>query len=359
MTRRRHEAPLKRLYANGQHVWVARYTGPDGKRRSAGTFDLKREAQAAINAAYEDDRGVSTPTIGSYAKTWLSLHPRTRRTELNYQGRLKAVLDVPIEGRPLRKWRLGEFRRMHAAQLLDVLLREQGRAAKGAKGILLVLSAMYSDAMEDGRAEANPFLGVRVRSADPRVQKAPRKPLVASWEDMHRFAAACGPYEPMVRVLSDCGLRLGEMLPLERADVDGEWLEIRRTAWRGQVQAGTKTDHGEAGAGRRCPIPPGLLALLEAMPKRIDTRLLFPARRGGGVWHDRAFYRDVWYPAREATGLKLTPHDLRHSYVSLMRAAGVDPADLARATGHTVETATAHYTHSTGATFDAMRRAVG
>jgi len=38
---------------------------------------------------------------------------------------------------------------------------------------------------------------------------------------------------------------------------------------------------------------------------------------------------------------------------------GVDPADLAAATGHTVAVATAVYVHSTGTSWDAMRSAVG
>jgi site-specific recombinase XerD len=77
------------------------------------------------------------------------------------------------------------------------------------------------------------------------------------------------------------------------------------------------------------------------------------------VWTDRSFYKLVWYPTRERAGMLIRPHDLRHSYVSNLRAAGVDPADLARATGHSEHTATTRYTHSTGGTFDLMRKAVG
>jgi integrase len=35
-------------------------------------------------------------------------------------------------------------------------------------------------------------------------------------------------------------------------------------------------------------------------------------------------YRVVWYPAQRASGLLLRPHDFRHSFVSHMRAAGID-----------------------------------
>jgi integrase len=163
----------------------------------------------------------------------------------------------------------------------------------------------------------------------------------------------------MIRCLSDLGLRLGEMLPLERGDIDDGWVWVRRTAHDGRVELGTKTTRDQPEKARRTPLPPGLAEILRALPPRLDTRLLFPAPRGG-VWQQRCFYAEVWKPAREAAGMPdATPHALRHSFVSLMRAAGVDPADLAAATGHSVAVATATYTHSTGGSWEAMRGAAG
>jgi site-specific recombinase XerD len=66
----------------------------------------------------------------------------------------------------------------------------------------------------------------------------------------------------------------------------------------------------------------------------------------------------VWEPAQLASGLAVLPHDCRHSYVSNLRAAGVDPADLAAVTGHDVETATRVYTHATGRSDAAIRAAL-
>lgn len=357
----RDEKPTKRVNPSGKVVWVARWTDRSGKRRIGwppgipGTYALRREAQAAIRECYTRDG--NTPregeTVGHYAATWLRRHPRSERSNLNYAGRLKAVLDVPIDGTPFRGWLMADVKRWHATILLDVLLRDHGRAASGARGVIAVCSAMFEDAIGDGRTDLNPFHRVRVRAADPRVQRPPRRITVATWEEMHAFAAAAGAYEPMVRTFADCGLRLGEVLALERGHWHGDEIRLCQSAWRKTVTPGTKQ-----AAGRVVPVPPGLRALLEAMPKRIDTRLLFPTPEGD-VWHERAFYRNVWRPAQLASGLALRPHDMRHSYVSLMRAAGVDPADLAAATGHTVETATAVYTHSTGATFSMMREVIG
>lgn len=50
------ESPYKRLYPNGRVRWVARYTNAEGRRVSAGTYGLKRDAQAAIDRAYLNDR---------------------------------------------------------------------------------------------------------------------------------------------------------------------------------------------------------------------------------------------------------------------------------------------------------------
>jgi site-specific recombinase XerD len=106
------------------------------------------------------------------------------------------------------------------------------------------------------------------------------------------------------------------------------------------------------------PCPPGLLELLRSMPARIDSELLFSTPRGL-LWRERNFYRDVWHPAQERSGLDIRPHEMRHSYVSHLRAAGVDDADLAAIAGHTVLTMVTHYTHALGKSFDQVRGVIG
>jgi hypothetical protein len=319
MTRRRHEKPLRRVNPSGQVVFVARYTGRDGKRRSAGTFDRRGPCRAptedragrvtccaahAMDAAYDRDELIPVAarkqTIGQYFETWLRRHPRAERTEQGYRSAVRSVLGVKIDGLELRHWPVSELRRRHVVDLVDALLREKGRAVSGARNVLGVCSAMFSDALDDEVTEVNPFLGVRIKANDPR---------------------------------------------------------IRKTAWRGRVTAGTKTDHGRPHAGRTVPLPASTRAALEAMPRRIDTRLLFPGP-DGRVWDERRFYERVWWPAQAACGLTIRPHEMRHSWVSLVRAAGVEPAAAAAVAGHSVEVATRVYTHVVDPAFEAIRRAV-
>jgi integrase len=54
-----------------------------------------------------------------------------------------------------------------------------------------------------------------------------------------------------------------------------------------------------------------------------------------------------------------TPQDFRHSYVTNLAAAGIDVADLADITRHTVETQQRRYRHALGRSFDRVRDTIG
>ncbi len=361
---RRREAPIKRRYPSGETVWLARYTGRDGKRRMAkpvwnggrGTFDRKQEAQQAIDEAYcLSDR---PDTLGDYFATWTERHPRSERTNATNEHRISRVTEVEVEGIALKDWPMRELRRRHALVLVDHMLRIQGRATTGVVGILRSLSAMAEDAITDEVCDLNPFKGIRIRANDPRAQKKRRPIRVFSFEQMHRFAKAAGAYEAMIRVFTDTGLRLGEVLPLRRDDFDGETLRVCRTAHEGAILDGTKTDHGEIDAGRIVPIPATLAWMLEAQINLDSEReLLFPTP-SGRMWRERNFYRDIWKPAQKASGIDIRPHECRHSYVTHLRAAGINDADLAEIAGHRVETMLARYTHAVGGSFSRVRDAV-
>jgi integrase len=67
----------------------------------------------------------------------------------------------------------------------------------------------------------------------------------------------------------------------------------------------------------------------------------------------------VWKPTARRAGIDPTPHEFRHSWVTHLRAAGVDPADLADVAGHSMQTATAHYTHALKQSYEQIRRVIG
>jgi integrase len=369
--RRHNERPVKYVGKRGTK-WIARYTNKAGKRVSAGSYDLKGPcrnpnfvdadccAQHAIDAAYDREQEAeqrrATQTIGAFAATWIDRYPRAPTTNSTNRGALRAVLDVKTQGCKLRDWPYRELRRRHALDLVDHLLVNQGRAADGARNIMRTLSAMTGDAIDDDVAEINPFLGLKIREDDRRVQKKRRQPNIYSLEQMHAFAAGVPAYEGMIRVLSDCGLRLGELLGLDRCDYRGDAICVRGIALAdGTFQAGDTRTKKHV---RSVPMSARTAALVTP---RIDTPVLF-ATPQGKRWSQTNFYKRVWQQAREATPSMAAarPHDFRHSWVSYMRAqSGISVADLAEAAGHSVQTQNAIYLHATGQSDDAMRAAIG
>lgn len=88
-----------------------------------------------------------------------------------------------------------------------------------------------------------------------------------------------------------------------------------------------------------------------------DCDLLFTTSTGR-MWRERNFYRDLWHPTQQASGLDIRPHECRHSYVTHLRAASINDADLAEIAGHRVETMLARYTHAVGQSFQAVRAVI-
>lgn len=352
------ESPIKRVNPSGRVVWMARVT-IDGKRRKVGTFERKRDAQDAIDRAYEQPTG--GPTLGGYVDRWLEEHPVSERTMRTNRGRINAVKDVKIEGRALKDWPLNDLRRRHAKELVACMLTEQERAPEGARNILRTLSVLAEDAITDELADLNPWRGVKIRDDDRRIVKQGREPRVWTVEQMHDFAAQAGKYEPMIRMLADCGLRIGELFALKRElqDLRTGIFRVRGSAWEGHVLDSSREKQHD----REGPIPPGCLALLQQMPVRLGTPYLFSSPRGE-LWRYSNWHERVWKPiiekkACKQKGLNPTPHEFRHSWISIMRAAGIDPADLAHIAGHSVETATARYTHALRRSDDAIRGVIG
>src|SRR3954467_643490 len=109
-TQRRHETPTRRVNPAGGVRWVARYTDRQGQQKSAGTFALKRDAQDAIDAAYdrEHTRPTRTDTLGAYAELWPNVHPRSKRTNAENAWRIGVVLAIEVEGVALRDWPMSE-----------------------------------------------------------------------------------------------------------------------------------------------------------------------------------------------------------------------------------------------------------
>ena len=174
-------------------------------------------------------------------------------------------------------------------------------------------------------------MGIRLRRSDPRIRKPPRRVRVWTFDQMRQFASGeraeirartprpADPrnrrrykqrqrfypphdYEALILMPALTGLRLGEFLALRRADfIDGA-ISLAASAHEGQLVGSSDQKNHE----RVVPIPPSLALLLEALPERADTDLLFPTPRGR-LWRERNFYREGLGAGQDCHGPRADP----------------------------------------------------
>ena len=109
-------------------------------------------------------------------------------------------------------------------------------------------------------------------------------------------------YGAAVIVGAWCYLRPSELLALERGDIVGDEIHIRRTL---DPDGGTKASGKTRRSLRVVPLPLRAKQALSELPPRLDTRLLF-AGPSGKPYDIRNFRRREFNPARDAAGLPRT-----------------------------------------------------
>ena len=129
------------------------------------------------------------------------------------------------------------------------------------------------------------------------------------------------PYIKVILMLIYSGCRISELLNLKKSEVNLEekWFRI--------VQAKT-----EAGV-RTVPINDKILPFFEEWYYMNDCEYLIstPDRKH---FEYRNYYDSYWMPFMEQMGMKHTPHETRHTCISLLTQSGVDERIIRKIVGH-------------------------
>ena len=131
-------------------------------------FKLKREAQAAILAAYTKPLDTAM-TFDAFADDWdHEEQGRQARTGRTHDQKIRGMRKIKIEGRDLERWPLRELDERHIDAVIDHLARRRvdghgAHSLKGVRAYLAVLS-MLSDAKRAGIIPTNPAIGVTIRA---------------------------------------------------------------------------------------------------------------------------------------------------------------------------------------------------
>ena len=183
-----------------------------------------------------------------------------------------------------------------------------------------------------GRIRKNPCAGIR-------VPKGARRPHVYLTPEQFRLLIGnvAEHYRPMVWVLVNTGLRIGEACELRVKDVDLD----RARLWvrRAVVYVGGRAviDTPKSNVERTVALNDATVAVMRALTSgKGPDDLVFTSTRGTQVRADN-FRNRVIKPAVSATRAVpaiLSTHDLRHTFASWAVAAGASVKSLQRMVGH-------------------------
>jgi len=136
------------------------------------------------------------------------------------------------------------------------------------------------------------------------------------------------PYATLVLLLVASGLRISEAIGLQRSDIEGNIVAVRRRVYFGDVDA-PKSQKSR----RTLPLHPEVIERLKGL-RQGPGEWLFQARNGSPLNPGNVLKRYV-HPAARACGFKISGwHDFRHTATTNMRKKGIAPKVVSDVLGH-------------------------
>ena len=331
---------------NGEIVEVRRVS-PVNTRRGAERYE--REIRELIARGEWTDKPRATaepaPTLDQWVEIFVNEHSRAkhlRPSSIDEQRRMFRLYLLPVLGASTRIDAIGtpQFERVRRA------IAARGLSAKTTNNALGVLSRAVRYFYERQGLDVPHFDGCRVKV---------RPGVPTFWEpDQYQalvnVAAGLGPRElAIVLLMGDCGLRTGEVIALEWSHV--RWspdpqLVIQRGHWRGHFGP------PKGGRPRTVPMTDRVAAVLRSLPRRLGCSWVLARDHARGEaghethaslgWALGKVERAAGFGKQGSRG-KL--HKLRHTYVTRLAAAGVQPLTIRDLAGHTRLETTMRYMH--------------
>ena len=321
------------VYINHRGRRKAKRVGDRETARHVAREIRKRLALRDLNLEAFDDGS----RLQFYGRRWLE----------NVAGSLKAST-VTFYGDNLKRYvcpalgmRLVSSIRRADCRELVAACRAKGLALSTVRGIARTLSVLLAAAVEDELLPANPALRLvqHLRRGD---EPEPEPDPFTRKETEHLVAVAAEwvpEWHPWLLTGLRTGLRAGELLGLQWGDVDwrGRFLQVTRSIVRGKQT--TPKNHQQ----RRVDLSPQLRAVLRrwrvqqsaAWLARGRTRPVWIFPSSVGTWLDASNTRKAFNQILDKAGLhRRGPHQMRHTFASLLLQAGAPITYVSRQLGH-------------------------
>lgn len=318
-----------------------RSRAPVSSKSAAMRWGEDRERHLVLHGRPEPKKEV--PTLEEFAPRFLDGHARANRQKPSGIVAKESILRVHLIPH------LGQ-RKLDAITTEQVQLLKQRlspRAPKTVNNTLTVLNTLLRKAMEWDVIDRMPCT-IRLLP----VAKASMG--FFDFEEYDRLTVAARETDPnaylIVLLGGDAGLRLGEMISLEWADVDlaKRQLCVQRSDWRGHVTV------PKGGRLRHVPLTARLTTALREH-RHLRGRLVICQRDGAPL--SQWMVRDhVERAARKANVAKWGVHRLRHTFASHLAMRGAPARAIQELAGHQDLITTQRYMHLSPAAIEGAIR---
>ena len=252
---------------------------------------------------------------------------------------------------------LKDIRKANLQSLLNDMA-QNGASQSQLKKIKMLSSAVMEFATDNEYIARNVFASVKVPVTDQKerqpLTKEQMQLVITTWQE-HRMGLPA-------LIMLYCGLRRGELLALQWSDINLDTGKIniyKSVAFDNSHKPVIKTTKTKSGQ-RQVEIP---FVLLSAFNQSKPTSLYVCSDTNGNMmtysafkraWESYMHYLNICAGGTDATRSKpkviamqpFTPHQLRHTYATLLYSAGVDMLTAQKLLGHSdIKVTMGIYTH--------------
>jgi len=311
--------------------------GSERKKKSFGKTeeDLNRAVKAAELLAAKLGLTLlklnEERTFEGLIEEWYSLNEQRWQpgTRERYQCIIRDFL------KPLHKLSLDQVDRTRIKRLLVELLKI--RSANTVEVVHAVISGIFSEAIDLGYTDSNPAYGLLRKILPPKNKRNLSEPDPFNKEDLGKFLEAAWaklprPFPLILEVMAMTGMRLGEALAMcwENLDVQNCQYNIAETTRHGRF--------GPPKSGKRLiDLDETLVGKLNQHVKKLRQDCLTAGVQAHYLFPGITQRVVQGMVKRACTAARLrarSPHDLRHTYATLLLMDHYSPAYVQKQLGH-------------------------
>lgn len=300
-------------------LWQEQLTVMEGGKKKQKYFYGKTKAAVLRKIAdYEEVQDLG-PAFSPIAEAWWEeqeqiLAPNSQKC---YKPAYKRVLTYFGEKR------IKEVRPCDIADFLQDFVNSTGAADKTARNQLIVVNQIFKYAVRKGVVDANPARDITVPRGLTKKKRGS-----ASADDIKKVKESAElPFGLFAYWILYTGMRRGELLALDWSDVDMDagQISVSKSMYYADGKPQVKAPKTESGVR--------VLPIFAKLRERITpgTGLVFPGSKGHLTEGE---FLVQWNRYVRLSGISCTPHELRHSYATILWENKIDPKDAQYLLGH-------------------------